>query len=95
MAKGRSAALARAADRKGIHGWTPSDTRLRRQRQCETIWLLGARVLFELIDEVDHVHGADLDASLERYATLNPEILRVLRGDRMPALPIRLVWHGS
>jgi len=90
MAK-RGPAAGASADRRGIYRWNSSNTRLRPQRQCQTIGVLGARVLFELIDELDHVHGlaADLDASLERYSTLNPEILRVLRGDRMPH-PTRL-----
>ena len=93
MAKGGLAARASAADRTGIHGWTPSDTRLRRQRQCETIWLLGARVLFELIDELDRTHGLgdDLDARLERYAGFNPELLIAAGGDRFAPRPLRLV----
>jgi len=37
------------ANRAGISTWTPSDTRLRRQRQCELIWRFRPRVIFELI----------------------------------------------
>jgi hypothetical protein len=64
------------ADRAGIWTRIVPDTRLRRRRQCELIWRLGARVFFELIDELDRRHGlgADLDARLARYARLDPEI---------------------
>ncbi len=37
--------------------------------------------------------GADLDAVLTRYSRLNPEIVRALRGERFPPLPIHEVWR--
>jgi hypothetical protein len=54
---------------------------------------LGPRVLFELIDELDRVHGLgdDVDRRLERYAGLDLDTLRALGGDRFPASPIRVV----
>jgi hypothetical protein len=65
--------------------------RLRRQRQCETIWRLGARVFFELIDELARHHTLhDLDVRLERYARLDPDVIRAVQADRFPQ-PIRVV----
>src|SRR5436309_13790355 len=51
--------------------------RLCRQRQVERIHRLGARVLYELLDEIDRHHGLgdDLDRRLERYAAVEPTIL--------------------
>ena len=67
--------------------------RLRRQHLARQLHGLGARVLFELVDELDRVHGLgdDLDRRLERYAGADPEVLRALGGDRFPAPPMRLV----
>src|ERR1700719_4421550 len=74
------------ADRAGIWTRIVPDTRLRRRRQCELIWRLGARVFFELIDELDRRHGlgADLDARLARYARLDPEILAAIGANQFP-----------
>ena len=71
--------------------------RLRRQRQVEQVHRLGARVLFELVDELDRHHGLgdDLDRRLERYAGLDPEVLRVLDGDRFPPSPLRVVGGAA
>ena len=67
--------------------------RLRRQRQVERIHGFGARVFFELIDQLDREHdlGGDLDRQLERFAALDPEILRGVGGDRFAPMPVRLV----
>jgi hypothetical protein len=67
--------------------------RLRRQRLVERIHALGPRVLFEFIDELDREHalGADLDRRLERYAGLNPAILRAVGGDKFAPAPIYIV----
>jgi hypothetical protein len=66
--------------------------RLQRQRQCTAIWRLGARVFFELIDELARHHTLhDLDVRLERYARLNPALLRAVGGDRFSPAPIRLI----
>ena len=65
--------------------------RLRRQRHVEKLHRLGARVLFELVDELDRHHGLgdDLDRRLEAYAGLDAELIAVVGGDRFPASPVR------
>lgn len=70
--------------------------RLRRQRQVEVIHGFGARVVYELVDELDRHHklGADLDRRLARYAALNFEVLRALGVDKFPAAPIRALESG-
>lgn len=70
-----------------------AERRLRRQRLVEQVHQLGARVVFELIDELDHAHdlGNDLDERLVRYAALNPDHLVALGADKFPAVPIRAV----
>ena len=70
---------------------------LRRQRLAEQIHRLGSRVLYELINQLDRDHGlgADLDHLLERFAGLDPEILRAVGGDRFPELPLRAVGDGQ
>ena len=72
---------------------TQAQRRLRRQRHVEQIHRLGARVIFELVDELDRHHGLadDLDRRLERYAALDPEVLRALGADRLPVSPVRIV----
>jgi hypothetical protein len=81
------------ADRAGIWTRIVPDTRLRRRRQCELIWRLGARFFFELIDELDRRHGlgADLDARLARYARLDPEILAAIGANQFPPAPLHIV----
>jgi hypothetical protein len=37
----------------------PANPRLRRQRQVERKWRLGARVVFELLDELDRHFGIE------------------------------------
>ena len=71
--------------------------RLRRQRHVEQVHRLGARVLFELVDELDRVHGLgdDLDRRLEAYAGLDPDLLAALGADRFPAAPLRLVGSAT
>jgi hypothetical protein len=67
--------------------------RLQRQRLVERIHAFGARVVFELVDELDRYHalGDDLDQRLERYAALDPGLLAALGADQFPAAPLRLV----
>src|SRR5438552_4756992 len=71
---------------------TQAQQRLRRQRHVEQLHRLGARVLFELVDELDRHHGLgdDLDRRLERYAALDAELIAVVGADQFPALPTRL-----
>ena len=70
-----------------------ASARLRRQRHVEQVHRLGARVIFELLNELDRVHGLgdDLDRWLERYARLDPDLLAALGADRFPAAPLRIV----
>ena len=67
--------------------------RLRRQRQVERIHRLGARVLFELVDELDRHHGLgdDLDRRPERYAALDDRLVAAVGADRFLASPQRVV----
>jgi hypothetical protein len=66
---------------------------LRRQRLVRTVHELGARVTFELLDELARAHGIgdDIDERLAGYASLRPEILRALGADQFPATPLHLV----
>jgi hypothetical protein len=87
--KRKPAALA-GAGRRGIgRRELPLDIRLRRQRQVARICSLGARVVFELIDEIDRAHGLGeaLWRRLERYADLDPDIIRLVGADRFRPLP--------
>jgi len=67
----------------------PDALRARRQRQAEHLHDLGPVAVFHAVREI--AAGADLDVVLARYARLDPEILRALRGDRFPAPPIHKV----
>jgi hypothetical protein len=79
------------ADRAGIRARTAPDTRLRRRRQCELIWRLGVRVLFELLDELDRHHrlGEDLDAWLSKYAAADLDLLGANRRRSLPTFASR------
>ena len=77
----------------------------RRSRSCNTssstapalgaplLQGLGARVVYELLDEVGRHNGIgdDIDRHLERYVGLNANELGVLGADRFAASPIRKV----
>src|SRR3954470_4277027 len=67
--------------------------RLRRQRHVEKLHRLGARVLFELVDELDRHHGLgdDLDRRLEAYAGLDAELIAVVGADQFPPSPTLLI----
>ncbi len=66
--------------------------RLCRERHVEQVHRLGARVIFELLNELDRVHGlgGDLDQRLEAYAGLDHRLLAAVGGDRFPASPLRI-----
>jgi len=66
--------------------------RQQRHHLIDAIVGLGARVVFEFIDELDRYHdlGGDLDNRLARYAGLDPALLHALDADRFPASPIRV-----
>jgi hypothetical protein len=68
--------------------------RLRRQRHAETLHGLGARVLFEFVDEIARRHpdiADDINERLARYASLDPAALVVTGGDRFATAPIHVV----
>jgi hypothetical protein len=94
--RGRDLAAHASASRIDIRYRTPPDIRLRGQRQCQSIWRRGARVVFELIEELHHHQdlGDDLDRRLERYAGLDPELVRVLGADRFTQAPLRTIAGG-
>jgi len=55
---------------------------------------LGARVTFELLDELIRYHPDledDIDRRLGRYADLDPELLRAAGADVFPRSPIHAV----
>ena|ERR1700676_734402 len=68
---------------------------LRRQRQVEKI-CRTPRLVAELLAEIGRHHGieADVGRRVERYAAIDPGILRAVGGDRFPAAPMRLVEGG-
>ena len=70
--------------------------RFHRQHLARQVHRLGARALFEFIDELDRHHGLgdDLDRRLERYAAVEPTILAAVGADRFPASPLRAVGVG-
>jgi hypothetical protein len=53
------------------------------------VWRLGDRVLFELVDHIAQRFDIDseTDRLLDRYAGLDPQVLRVLGADRLPKAP--------
>ena len=59
----------------------PSLARLR--RLAERLHSLGPRPTFELLKEI--ANGGDLWRRLERYAELDPEIVRTLGADELPS----------
>ena len=71
--------------------------RLHRQRLVERVHRLGARAVFELVDELDRHHGLgdDLDRRLEAFAGLDPDLLAALGVDRFPPAPLRVVRSAS
>jgi hypothetical protein len=90
----------RAADKSGpevpqtLHLKQAAQQRLRRQRMVARIHSLGARVTFELLDELIRAYpylAADIDERLERYAGLDPTLLRALGADRFATAPVRVV----
>jgi hypothetical protein len=64
-----------------------------RRRHVERLYRLGARAVYELLDEIGRHHGivADVDRRLARFAALDPQILATVGGDRFPAAPMRVV----
>ena len=69
----------------------PSLARLR--RLAERLHSLGPRPTFELLKEI--ANGGDLWRRLERYAELDPEIVRAIGADEMPPLVICISEHNE
>ena len=67
--------------------------RLHRPRLVERVHRLGARAVFELVDELDRAHGLgdDLDCRLERFAALDHGRLAAVGADQFPPSPTRLI----
>jgi hypothetical protein len=74
---------------------TGAERRLRRQRNARSVHRLGARVLFELVDELARHYpkfADDIDRRLERFAEVDPDALGRVGGDKFaPPPPARLV----
>lgn len=62
---------------------------LRRRRAAEHLHRLGPRPALEAMIEI--AAGADLDATLARYARLDPDIVDALGGDDFPPQPLHEV----
>jgi hypothetical protein len=56
-----------------------------RQWQAEAIDRLCARLLFQLLEEIDRDHGLGVDVM--RHAAFDPDTRRWLGGDRLPETP--------
>ena len=65
--------------------------RLRRQRLVEHLHRLGPAPLGHFLREVEN--GASIPDHLERYAQIDPELVRALGGDRFA--PVLHVIAGS
>lgn len=67
--------------------------RLRLQRAVERLHDLPARVNFEFLLELAETTGtfALVVERAEAFATLDPDVLRAVGGDRFPPLPLRVV----
>ena len=66
---------------------------LRRPRHIQNLHGLGPRALGEFLIEIGVKHGItiDIERTVERYAALDPEAVRLTGGDHFPALPIHVV----
>jgi hypothetical protein len=69
------------------------EQRLRRQQLAQRVHRRGARVLFELVDEIARHNDLDqdIDRRLAAYANLDWDTLQALGGDRFPQNPTRVV----
>jgi hypothetical protein len=69
----------------------PAADRTRLQFLARRLHRLGAKPLFHFLDEL--AHGADLRASLENYASLDPALIAAYGGDRF--LPFFAIDRGA
>jgi hypothetical protein len=68
--------------------------RLFRQRAVARVHALGGRPVFELVDEIIRNHPEledEIDGRLDKYADLDPNVLRLLGADHFPERPLYLV----
>jgi hypothetical protein len=69
-----------------------SQRRARLIRHCRAVHRLGERVTFELVDEIARTLDAETVAALaEKFAGIDPDLLRSVGGDVFPAEPLRVV----
>jgi hypothetical protein len=73
------------------------DADRRFERHVARLHRLGARAVCELLLEVgaSTKHMTTIEAALARYAALDPDTLRVLRGDRFAPRPEMRVVGGQ
>src|SRR5436190_16969754 len=91
MSKKRERRLDREAAPVARNHWEGDPrqiTRRRWRRQClvRHLHALGARPIFEFLDELARLYdiGADIDRRSERYGQLDRDVLAALGGDRFP-----------
>ena len=67
--------------------------RQRQQRMAAAVHALGARVVFELLEEIGRDHGIAkaVDNRLEHYPALDRTVLGAVRADESPPQPVWLV----
>jgi hypothetical protein len=64
--------------------------RLFRQRAVARVDALGSRPTFELVDEIIRHHPDledEIDKRIDKYADLDPDLLKYLGADRFPPVP--------
>jgi hypothetical protein len=61
----------------------------RRQRNVAVVHQLGVRALYELLREIDAIAGTrtTIDRVVARYASLDPEMVRLFGADQFPPHP--------
>lgn len=66
---------------------------LRRRHHVQQVHRLGDRVLDEMLIEIGNEYGiaTGINQTVERYAALDPEALKLAGGDHFPPAPIHEV----
>ena len=66
---------------------------LRFQRTVARLHHLGARPLFEMLVELglQHLIRTEIEAAVNRYAALDPELLCAVGADTFPPVPVHVV----
>lgn len=76
---------------------TPVDIReLRFRRDVERLHRLGPRALHELLAELAAARllRSEIEQLVARYSRVDPLVLRLAAGDRMPPTPLRALPGG-